>query len=799
MSSTLSQSSQSTHEMSASPVATAPGPPSAQPSPALPASASLKPHRTRKRLSMSFTNFPIVPHSPSPTSALVSPGDPQQQQQRRSSSLSHQRSFSAAIQPQSHLLHTRLQTPTTPSAPAPSPYTSKRSLSVSGAGLTSPPTTPLDVPAAEAADHSTDMTHNFPLHNTNPFTRQGNHSSQNSESSIGSIGSSISTGPDSPSLASVNEALINAHRHRPYRSSSITKSPIPPATSSFAEVSANSNHLDIDYSNPHQQDAPPAGHDPALSTSSSTTTLVLPSSLGTPGSQPSTSASTSASSLSNPTVSTTPINTSSSSPAPLGTPQAVSRIQSPTTPSAASSAIEYYFSQLAFRERRIVELRDEIKRMQQKLKQAEVDLEEFKKQVPTSDLMPRQQQGVGQLPTSASSAGGRSQSQSRRLVIAHSPLVLVDNPSPHKTPSSAGGSGGSSNAPLSRQGSLARRQHAQPVHTPVLTHHHQHYAQGSQPTSASSSFSSRHSNSLSDSSTSSVTSSIIDPLMEADEEDCNTSAATIATPASSAHATPRKDVPVVPAVMVPPPHSTSIDNSTPFGEPPITPLHSELYPQSPTADGVYTGLYDPKYNPTAPGARPADQVLHLGKRVVEELGTQFWSFIEDIKNVTVGDDARDPLNPTAPSAMRPIGAGGHYHHHAGAHAKSHSVMVGSTSSSLRRANSAKVKSTTAADLGDLPPLPAHTLVASSSSSSAPPPPPPAEPIGFGAGRGLTSSVARSRHERGPSMRRFRSSLSMHNLHAHMDAAAAPDDAAVGGGKADLGAAKSPSENTYYIV
>jgi hypothetical protein len=33
--------------------------------------------------------------------------------------------------------------------------------------------------------------------------------------------------------------------------------------------------------------------------------------------------------------------------------------------------------------------------------------------------------------------------------------------------------------------------------------------------------------------------------------------------------------------------------------------------------------------------------LNIGKRVVEELGTQFWGLFEDIKNVTIGEEARD--------------------------------------------------------------------------------------------------------------------------------------------------------------
>lgn len=38
---------------------------------------------------------------------------------------------------------------------------------------------------------------------------------------------------------------------------------------------------------------------------------------------------------------------------------------------------------------------------------------------------------------------------------------------------------------------------------------------------------------------------------------------------------------------------------------------------------------------------PTGDVLNMGKRVVEELGTQFWGFFDDIKNAAIGDDVRD--------------------------------------------------------------------------------------------------------------------------------------------------------------
>ncbi|ODQ64822.1 hypothetical protein NADFUDRAFT_47389 [Nadsonia fulvescens var. elongata DSM 6958] len=37
----------------------------------------------------------------------------------------------------------------------------------------------------------------------------------------------------------------------------------------------------------------------------------------------------------------------------------------------------------------------------------------------------------------------------------------------------------------------------------------------------------------------------------------------------------------------------------------------------------------------------SDDIINMGKRVAGELGSQFWGFVEDIRNVTVGEDIRD--------------------------------------------------------------------------------------------------------------------------------------------------------------
>ena len=253
----------------------------------------------------------------------------------------------------------------------------------------------------------------------------------------------------------------------------------------------------------------------------------------------------------------------------------------PSISSSPTSSIEYYFSQLAYRERRVVELRDEIKRMQLQLRQAEDDLAEFRNHVPT-DLMPQTMTPTStpERPSNAATTLSRShtisgtsstsshvntpnkvsdESKARRLSHIHSPFTIMDSvvkteePKKHRlvTSSSSISSAGSS----------------------ILS---------------SSNKATRHSNSLSDSSNSSV-------------EAVHEVKSTLAGPPSRSHHAQNF-------------HSYSQQAS-------FNPLdHSE---QSVLSDAA------------------GDDMFHKGRRVVEELGTQFWSFFEDIKNVTVGEEARD--------------------------------------------------------------------------------------------------------------------------------------------------------------
>lgn len=393
------------------------------------------------------------------------------------------------------------------------------------------------------------------------------------------------------SLSNLNDALMNkSHRILRSRSTSLT---LPPHSS--ASHNLNSQLLPS-VANIPTPNSPVTSN--SLPTSSSQTTLTPAASLS------STSPSPLVSSANTPFV---PHHQSS---------QSVSSVTSNSSASpAASSAIEYYFSQLAYRERRIVELRDEIKRMQQKLKQAEDDLEDFKKQVPTKDLI-RPNSHSSSSVTPQQNSLKRSASHKQRLVNSNSPSAF--DPSTTQNQSSA-----------NRRSSY-----------PVLGH--------ASNSSTSTTSSSRHSNSLSDSSASSMTSSILE---ETDEE-CNTTLSTSTNVSNSAFSGKSNPAELDSSQTQPP----YLPISSPFSSSSLNHRTSGLRLTTDTASfdddsyysagGVHTGLYD-KHIPQSAGA--TDQVLHMGKRVVEELGTQFWSFIEDIKNVTVGDDARDPTNSQLPS------------------------------------------------------------------------------------------------------------------------------------------------------
>lgn len=251
--------------------------------------------------------------------------------------------------------------------------------------------------------------------------------------------------------------------------------------------------------------------------------------------------------------------------------------------SSNASAIEYYFSQLAYRERRVVELRDEIKRMQLQLRQAEDDLTEFRKQVPT-ELTPAGMQPQ-EKPVPAPSNSGLSRSHtvagtaaeevksSRRLSYIHSPFTLMDSLSTREEPKK-----------------------------------HRLAASSSSISSAGSSIISqkttRHSNSLSDSSSSSV--EVLDEVK-----------------------------PMVASTLRKSQHSHSQS------------MHPNGYAHSHHASSLYQ-------HEDVPREAAEDDMFHKGRRVVEEIGSQFWSFFEDIKNVTVGEEARDTkAYPERVSSLNP--------------------------------------------------------------------------------------------------------------------------------------------------
>lgn len=219
-----------------------------------------------------------------------------------------------------------------------------------------------------------------------------------------------------------------------------------------------------------------------------------------------------------------------------------------------ASAIEYYFSQLAYRERRVVELRDEIKRMELQLRQAEDDLSEFRKQVP-SELMPM---GGASTPRSGLS---RSNTYSNSTAI---------------TPPSAVGAARGGLVPYSLDSVAALPD--EPKRPALLS------------SASSPSDRSNHSNSLSDSSQSS--------------------------------ADVREELKLRGGLPLPPSRQHPVS---------AHPLYQQQQ----------SGAQGPDSNP--------EDVLHKGRRVAEEIGNQFWSFLDDMKGAPPAGADPHPLGivPTA--------------------------------------------------------------------------------------------------------------------------------------------------------
>lgn len=559
-----------------------------QPPPKRPSISTSKIPKTRKRLSMNFNSFPLAtastPSSPAQGSASKSVYEPQL---KRSSSVS-------VALPQSQ-----------PSIPAVSssthsPSTSSHLISPASSGLGS----------QELLSHINDALTN----KSHRLLRTRSTSLTLSPQSIGSDtnnthNKSNSQGlPSSPNNNSSNNPITPV----------TTLRGVDPLSSSSSQVTLTSSPLQ--YASPV-----PSSHIMSPSSSSVSATSVS-----------SAKSTESKSSLLNSKHTHKQSRSGSSIPASSGgggVGNGSSNGAAAGGSTAASSAVEYYFSQLAYRERRIVELRDEIKRMQQQLKQAENDLTLFKKQVPTKDFVRPDQSTTTSVSSTTSPKFNlkRSGSQHKRLVFSHT--------------------GGNGNGGVVGNNSLSQHNQSQTASNRRSSYLvHSHVSE-----SSTSTISSRHSNSLSASSASSLTSSI----QEEDDERCNKSISTNGFQSGSGNinynhiysngsAYPSTGSTFLSPTLLPDSSNTPI-STTNNAHSRITNscsssnIHSsnslsyqdDVYYNT---GGVHTGLYD-KHEPKA--ANTTDNVIHMGKRVVEELGTQFWSFLEDIKNVAVGDDARD--------------------------------------------------------------------------------------------------------------------------------------------------------------
>ena len=240
----------------------------------------------------------------------------------------------------------------------------------------------------------------------------------------------------------------------------------------------------------------------------------------------------------------------------------------------APDTVEFYFSQLAFKERRVVELKDEIQRLQMLLKQAESEFQYYydraeqklRTVIPNNPITEEPgKPAVAAAAQTASTAENTAQAKSRRLSRIHSPFTFIDN----------------------------------------VTEPRRHKQSAS---SISSTATSRHSNSLSDSSQSSVETAS-EPLHE---KTSGVGYSSNSNPTATNSSNPNN--PSNPSNTYHASHQQAVDL---------------LY--QPAANHRQLGQFE----------EDSDDFLNKGRRVVEELGTQFWSLFEDIKNVTIGEEARD--------------------------------------------------------------------------------------------------------------------------------------------------------------
>lgn len=201
--------------------------------------------------------------------------------------------------------------------------------------------------------------------------------------------------------------------------------------------------------------------------------------------------------------------------------------------SSNPSMVENYLSELASKERKVVELRDELKRVQEALRKAEIDLRRFREE--------------------ASLALG----------------------SPGRTPNKDSGKSHSRQHSNSSPADKAKRKSQLGVSPPL---------------------------------------NAISALPKA--------AAPIGVSLISSQTTP------IPASSTM--HMTSQETSH---HPRPTYSFEEDHTHNRNSNGYYTTAND--------GLESSKDYLNMGKRVVEELGSQFWGLFEDIKNVTMGEEARD--------------------------------------------------------------------------------------------------------------------------------------------------------------
>ncbi|ANB13011.1 hypothetical protein AWJ20_1289 [Sugiyamaella lignohabitans] len=276
------------------------------------------------------------------------------------------------------------------------------------------------------------------------------------------------------------------------------------------------------------------------------------------------------------------------------------------------SPMDHYLSQLAAKERKVVELKDEIKRAQADLKRAELELKLFREGASQALAPPR-----------VSADEERQRPSGPPLLVSHrfgpSGEPLNTSSQPNIASSASSNTGNKNQLQDSNLNSLAHNTGG----SNYRTHAHSHSTSSSSSTQSQSNASQLK----------------VPPTRR-------NRVSAMFSPDSTNHDGFDFDSYTPPAAASFQPSSSSVServSSTGSNGSYGACLDPDRSPPGKRASAQMQSIADLEWS-SRPHFPPKDDVINMGKRVVEELGSQFWGLFEDIKNVTIGEEPREYPN-----------------------------------------------------------------------------------------------------------------------------------------------------------